>query len=118
MRRRMRERHAGRQHQRGDLRPVEFAQILRLEAGGARLGELLVVVIEGDDLGAARGQRARRQKARTAEAEDRDLLTREDGDRGSRIHLNFSVARPASASTTATIQNRITICGSVQPSCS
>ena len=29
-----------------------------------------------------------------------------------------SVASPASASTTATIQNRMTICGSVQPSCS
>ena len=36
-----------------------------------------------------------------------------DGD-----HRNFSVARPASASTTATIQKRMTICGSVQPSCS
>jgi len=37
---------------------------------------------------------------------------------GIKDYLNFSVARPASASTTATIQNRITICGSVQPSCS
>ncbi len=37
---------------------------------------------------------------------------------GIKDHLNFSVASPASASTTATIQNRITICGSVQPSCS
>ncbi len=33
-------------------------------------------------------------------------------------HLNFKLASPASASTTATIQNRITICGSVQPICS
>ena len=41
VRRRMGQRHAGRQHQRGDRRPVEVAQILRLEAGGARLGELL-----------------------------------------------------------------------------
>ena len=115
MRRRMRQRHAGRQHQRGDVRPVEFAQILRLEAGGLRLGDLLVVVVEGDDLGAALHQRARRQQAGTAEAEDRDLSS---GERGDRDHLNFSVASPASASTTATIQNRITICGSVQPSCS
>ena len=52
------------------------AQILRLEAGGLRVGELLVVVVEGDDLGAARDQRARRQQPRTAEAEDRDLLAR------------------------------------------
>ena len=37
---------------------------------------------------------------------------------GIKVHLNLSVARPASASTTATIQKRITICGSVQPSCS
>ena len=33
-------------------------------------------------------------------------------------HRNFSVDSPASASTTETIQKRITICGSVQPSCS
>ena len=35
-----------------------------------------------------------------------------------RDHRSFSVASPASASTIAMIQNRITICGSVQPSCS
>src|SRR5450631_4901833 len=33
-------------------------------------------------------------------------------------HRSFSVERPASASITEMIQNRITICGSVQPSCS
>ena len=33
-------------------------------------------------------------------------------------HRSFSVDRPASASTTEMIQNRITICGSVQPFCS
>ena len=33
-------------------------------------------------------------------------------------YLSFSCARPASASTTAMIQKRITICGSVQPFCS
>ena len=31
---------------------------------------------------------------------------------------SFSVDRPTSASTTEMIQNRITICGSVQPFCS
>ena len=34
------------------------------------------------------------------------------------IYRSFSVDSPASASTTAMIQNRITICGSVQPFCS
>ncbi len=33
-------------------------------------------------------------------------------------YLNFKVDNPASASTTETIQKRMTICGSVQPSCS
>jgi hypothetical protein len=33
-------------------------------------------------------------------------------------HRSFSVERPASASITEMIQNRITICGSVQPFCS
>ena len=35
-----------------------------------------------------------------------------------RDHRSFSVERPASASITEMIQNRITICGSVQPFCS
>jgi len=35
-----------------------------------------------------------------------------------RSHRSFSVERPASASITEMIQNRITICGSVQPFCS
>ena len=33
-------------------------------------------------------------------------------------HRSFSVERPASASITEMIQNRITTCGSVQPFCS
>jgi hypothetical protein len=33
-------------------------------------------------------------------------------------YRSFKVDNPASASTTAMIQKRITICGSVQPSCS
>ena len=33
-------------------------------------------------------------------------------------HRSFKVERPASASMTEMIQNRITICGSVQPFCS
>jgi hypothetical protein len=34
------------------------------------------------------------------------------------IYLSFKVESPTSASTTETIQKRMTICGSVQPSCS
>ena len=86
-----------------------------VEALLARLGDARLVVVEGDDLGAALDQRRRRQQSGLAEAEDRDRLA---GERGDRDHRNFSDARPASASTTATIQKRITICGSVQPSCS
>ena len=37
---------------------------------------------------------------------------------GRAAHRSFSVERPASASITEMIQNRITICGSVQPFCS
>ena len=80
MRRRMRQRHAGRQHQRRDLRPVEFGQIPRLDSGSLRLRDFLVIVVEGDDICAAFGQCARRQKTGLTEAEDRDLLPGEDGD--------------------------------------
>ena len=47
--------------------------------------------------------------------EQRDLLSSKAGDGN---HRSLSVANPASASTIAMIQNRITICDSVQPSCS
>ena len=74
-------------------------------------------VVKGNDIGAAGDQRARRQQAGAAEAEDRDLLPAKVVI-GIKNYLNFSEASPASASTTATIQKRITICGSVQPFCS
>ena len=45
-------------------------------------------------------------------------LSVEMRERNQRAYLSFSVERPISASTTATIQKRITTCGSVQPSCS
>ena len=94
------------------------AQILHLEPGGARIGQRRLLVVEHDHVGAAGNQRAGGEQPRLAEAEDGDFPTGKRGDWGSWIYLNFSVARPASASTTATIQKRITICGSVQPSCS
>ncbi len=39
-------------------------------------------------------------------------------DRSRHVHRSFNVERPASASITEMIQNRITICGSVHPNCS
>ena len=51
-----------------------------LQASRLRLAKFLFVVVEDDNLGAARGKRARRQQARTAEAEDGDCPTRERGD--------------------------------------
>src|SRR5262249_24245546 len=73
-------------------------------------------VVPADDVRAAREQRARAHQARSAQAEDGDLLSGKSGDGDH--HRSLSVDSPASASTTATIQKRITICGSVQPSCS
>ena len=49
--------------------------------------------------------------------EQRDLAAVEAADRN-HAHLNFSVERPTIARTKATIQKRMTICGSDQPSCS
>ncbi len=115
MRLRVRERHAGCEHQGRDLRPVQPAQILCLYSSRLRFGGLAAIVVKCDDIGAAVLQRAGSQNAGTTEAEDRDLPS---GERRDGNHLNFSVASPASASTTATIQKRMTICGSVQPSCS
>ena len=57
----MGERHAGRQHQRGDARPIERVQVLRPDAGGLRFGKLFGLIVEGDDLRAAGFQRTRRQ---------------------------------------------------------
>ena len=85
-------------------------------AGGGRLRHRLGVVVAADHLGAAGQQRAGAHEPRAAEPEHGDLLAGEGGDRDH--YRSFSVESPASASTTEMIQNRITICGSVQPSCS
>ena len=116
VRRGMGERHAGREHQRGDARPVDLAQVGGRDAGAGRLDDGVRAVVPADDVGAAREQRARARQPRPAEAENGDLPSGEssNGDH----HRNFSVDSPANASTTEMIQKRITICGSVQPSCS
>ena len=131
VRRRMGQRRAGRQHQGGEIRPGYVAQIRRDETGLRGLGDVVGTVVAGDHFRAAGLQGMAARKPRSAEAEHRDRLACKgsDGDhdlappfRGDgniqRHHRSFSVERPASASITEMIQNRITICGSVQPSCS
>ena len=118
MRRGMRQRRAGRQDQCRKIRPGHRAQIGGDEAGLRRLGDVVGAVVAGDHLRAARLQRVATRKTGTAEAEDRDRLARKGGDGDQGDHRSFSVERPASASITEMIQNRITICGSVQPFCS
>jgi hypothetical protein len=116
MRRRVGERHAGREHQRGNPRPVDLAQVGGRNAGAGRLDDDVRAVVPAEDVRAAREQRACARQPRPAEAEDGDLLSGESGN--GNHHRNFSVDSPANASTTEMIQKRITICGSVQPSCS
>ena len=91
-------------------------------AGRGRLGaRCLGIVVPGDDVGAA-GERARgssRAPSRRGRT-PRPCLPAKVRDRDHRLDLtcSFRVERPISASTTAMIQKRITICGSVQPFCS
>ena len=57
-------------------------------------------------------------QAGAAEPEHGDLFPLKGRNRNHGAYLSFKVESPTSASTTETIQNRMTICGSVQPSCS
>ena len=80
----MGERHARRQHQRGEQPPVGEAEVLDRDAGRARrLDHLVLIVPSGDDRTAG-GERRRRRAAAAAEAEDRDLLSAEARDRDHR----------------------------------
>ena len=100
VRRRMGERRAGRQHQRGEIRPRHLAQIRGDEAGLRGLGELVGAVVAGDHLGAARLQGVTARQPRAAEAEHRNRLAREGGD-GDQIGITAASAwrgRPAPAS--------------------
>jgi hypothetical protein len=115
MRLRMRQRHPGGEDQRRDTGPVDIMQVRGADFGLGRLRHLVRVVVEGDDIRAARDQRVTGGKPRAAEAEYGDCLPGEARDRD---HRSFSVDSPISASMIEMIQNRITICGSVQPFCS
>ena len=106
------------------LRPVGAAQIDDGEALGLRAPRRVLggVVVPGGDharrrrpSARARWRRPRCRRGRTrrpswpAKARDRDHRD---------LIAASASARPTSASITAMIQKRITICGSVQPSCS
>ncbi len=101
VRRRMGQRHAGRQHQRREIRPRHRAQIGGDEAGLRRLGDVVGAVVARDHFGAARLQRVAARKAGAAEAEHRDRLAREGGDGDHSAQLTAASAwrgRPAPAS--------------------
>ena len=112
----MGERYAGREHQGREIAPVGAPEILDRNARrGGRL-DRFGIVVEGRDPRPAGDQRRRGDAAAAAQPEDGDPFAgkRRDGDH-QRI---FKLDRPRSASMTAMIQKRITICGSVQPRCS
>ena len=77
VRRRMSERHAGRQHQRVDPAPVDAAQIGNRNAGGARLLDARFGIVPSHHIGTAGEQRACAGKPGRAEPEQRDLLSGE-----------------------------------------
>ena len=100
MRRRMGQRRAGRQDQRGEIRPRHRAQIGGDEAGLRRLGDIVGAVVAGDHFRAARLQRVAARKPGAAEAEHRDRLARKGGD-GDHERVTAASAwrgRPAPAS--------------------
>ena len=117
VRRRVSERHARGKHQCGNLRPVDLPQIGGRDAGAVRLATVSASSSQpttsappaSSALALARPEPPRPNMASFFPAK---MVT------GIMLHRSLSVDSPASASTTATIQKRITICGSVQPSCS
>src|SRR5262249_41288422 len=85
-------------------------------ARARRLSDALGAVVPADDVRPTRKQGARACQSRAAEPEDGDLLSGKDRDGDH--HRSLSVDSPTNASTTETIQKRITICGSAHPSAS
>src|SRR5262249_57442781 len=96
----MRQRHAGREHEHGDRRPVDVAQIGGDKPGGRGVRHLLRVVVAGDDFGAASLERLAAREPRAAEAEYGDLLAGEIGDRDHRNITSASTSTVPSAQPT------------------
>ena len=70
VRRRMGQRHAGREHESGKARPVGAGEIEDVEALGRRLVAARLVIVPASDPGPSGDQRARRREPRAAEAEE------------------------------------------------
>ncbi len=81
----MRQRHAGRQHERGETRPVDFAQIGNGNAFSLRARDAFGIVVPRGDDSAALGKRPRGRDPRSAQAEKGDLASIECGDRRHRL---------------------------------
>jgi hypothetical protein len=77
---RVRERHARREQERIDPRPVQLAQIAGADPLGPGLVHLGGIVVARRDAGAPLLQRERRRKARAAEPEQRNMLAAKGGD--------------------------------------
>jgi hypothetical protein len=110
------ERHARRHHQPRRASEVEQGRIVDDHAID-RLCPLprRRIAVPRHDMRARRGERAYRRHAGSREAEYGVALALPGVGKD---HRNFSVDRPASASTRLMIQKRITTVGSLQPSCS
>ena len=109
--------HAGGKHEEPEPAPVGLSEV---DDRNSRSGSAFAsggAIVPGGDFGAALDQRSGGRQTRAAEAEEGDALSAHGFDRRHR-HLSLSEARPTIANTKAMIQNRMTICGSDQPSCS
>ncbi len=121
------ERHAGRDDDAGETgqvdRPADRSSprcvasqtSSRLDALDYSLNDASSFESHADHLGPARQQRVDRRRARPRQPQHRIAFAAPGR---ARDHRSFSVDSPASASTNAMIQKRITTVGSAQPSCS
>ena len=97
----MRQRHAGREHERGNLRPIDRVQIRDRNAGGFALSSTAVgIVVAGDDVGAAGDERSRARPGPSRPSPNtatfRPAKSR-DRDHGELTAASGSRARPARA---------------------
>ncbi len=119
VRRRMRQRHAGRQDQRRDFATSRCSRRSRGRDAGCFASSMRAGVSRRSAttsappaISALRARAGPSRRGRTARPScPAKVVTGIIAPR----HRSFSVDRPASASTMEMIQNRITICGSVQP---